>query len=533
MCKKMFPAMVICWLWGLTSLWGGELIPPVVLDPLPAEYGDEFRKFQGIPSLAVTSNEEIWVTWYTGGVTEDQDNYVVIIRSRDGGKTWTKPLFAIDQPGTPRQYDPSIWYAPDGKLHLYWSQRPGHMGEADLWTISTENPHDEKPVWSPPRYITQGVMMNKPIADSQGRWILPVSVWNLPWAGCPNLDRSANGPAGAWFVVSTDEGKNWTKLGRGYTPPERALFDEHSIVELNDGRFWIMNRTNRGIADFYSNDDGKTWSHFQESKIKHTSSRFFLRRLQSGNLILVKNGPIDADVGRSKMMAFLSKDDGKTWEGGLMLDERNGVSYPDGDQTSDGTIYIVYDFARYGSKEICVAKMTETDILAGKLVTPQSQLRILANQAHGVSTPPDWEKPKLRDNQDGKAMLQEPASRWSVLKEMDKIGSLETGQKIFTDRNYQFNEIPAALKGKNFVFSSIDETSAVCTQAGMVYVWTPWMDRNQDSVAETLKKAGFEKVALPEFVLFGHSGADAVTLFQKKANVGEKIQFPKWGILIF
>ncbi|MDO4583820.1 MAG: sialidase family protein [Planctomycetia bacterium] len=533
MYKKMLPALVVGWLGGLASLWGGELIPPVVLEPLPAEYADEFRKFQGIPSLAVTGDEEIWVTWYTGGVTEDKDNYVVVARSRDGGKTWSKPLFAIDQPGAPRQYDPSMWYAPDGKLYLYWSQRPGHAGEADLWMMRTENPHDENAVWSKPRYITQGIMMNKPIADSRGRWILPVSVWNLPWAGVPNLDRSPNGPCGAWFVVSVDEGKNWTKLGRGYTPPERALFDEHSIVELNDGRFWIMNRTNRGIGDFYSSDGGKTWTDFQESKIKHTSSRFFLRRLQSGSLILVKNGPIDQDVGRSRMMAFLSQDDGKTWQGGLLLDERNNVSYPDGDQTPNGTIYIVYDFERYGAKEICVARITEADILAGKLVSPKSELRMVANKAHGMKTPEDYEKPKLRDNQDGRAMIKEPDSQWKVLKETDKISSLETGQKIFTNRDYTFNEIPAALKGKNFLFSSIDETSAVCTQAGMVYVATPLPDRNSDSMAKTLEKVGFEKVALPEFLLFGYSSADVVTLFQKKVNVGEKISFAKWGVLIF
>ncbi|MDO4575593.1 MAG: sialidase family protein [Planctomycetia bacterium] len=540
MFRKMLPAVMVGWFGGLVSLWGGELIPPVVLDPLPAEYADEFRKFQGIPSLAVTSNEDVWVTWYTGGVTENKDNYVVLIRSRDGGKTWTKPLFAIDQPGEPRQYDPSMWYAPDGKLYLYWSQRPGHAGEADLWMMCTANPHDEKPLWSKPRFITQGVMMNKPIADSKGRWILPVSVWNLPGAGCtpsenchPTVDRSPNGPCGAWFVVSTDEGKNWTKLGRGYTPPARALFDEHSIVELNDGRFWIMNRTNRGIGDFYSSDGGKTWTDFQESKIKHTSSRFFLRRLQSGNLILVKNGPIDQDVGRTRMMAFLSKDDGKTWEGGLLLDERGGVSYPDGDQTPDGTIYIVYDFDRYGAKEIYVSRITEADILAGKLVSPKSQLRILANKAHGVRVPNDYEKPVLQDNKDGQAMVTGADSQWNVVKETDKIRSLETGQKIFTDRNYTFNEIPAALKGKNFLFSSIDATSAVCTQAGMVYVWTPLPNRNSDSVVKELEKAGFEKVALPEFLLFGYGAADVVTLYQKKASVGEKISFGKWGILIF
>ena len=126
-------------------LCAGDLVPPVFLEPLPTEYGDEFRKFQGISSLAVTGDRDIWVTWYTGGVTEDRDNYVVLSRSRDGGKTWSKPLFCLDQPGEPRLYDPSIWFAPDGRLFLFFSQRPGHEGPADPWCISTEDPGSEKP----------------------------------------------------------------------------------------------------------------------------------------------------------------------------------------------------------------------------------------------------------------------------------------------------------------------------------------------------------------------------------------------------
>lgn len=377
-----------CFLFLISPIvsFAGELIAPVLRCPLPEEYGDQFRRFQGIPSLAVTDDNNIWATWYTGGVNEDRDNYVVVIHSSDKGKTWSKPLFALDQPGEPREYDPSLWFAPDGTLRLYWSQRPGHAGEADLWTIVCTNPNTN-PEWSQPRYVTQGIMMNKPISDSHGRWVFPVSVWNLPWAGCKDLDRSSAGPSGAWFVVSTDKGATYEKLGRGYTPPSHALFDEHSIVELRDGRFWILNRTSKGMGEFFSSDGGKTWTGFQPSEMKNTSSRFFLRRLASGNLILVKNGPINQDAGRSKLMAFLSKDDGKTWSEGLMIDPRGNVSYPDGDQTPDGTIYLIYDFERYGAKEIYVARITENDIIAGKIITPGSELQILANKATAASKP--------------------------------------------------------------------------------------------------------------------------------------------------
>src|SRR5678816_4100427 len=93
-----------------------------------------------------------------------------------------------------------------------------------------------------------------------------------------------------------------------------------------------------------------TWTVGEESKIPHVASRFFVRRLRSGNLVLIKhNPPLDvawlarasiynANQKRSHLTAYLSPDDGKTWRGGLLLDDRQWVSYPDGDQAPDGRI---------------------------------------------------------------------------------------------------------------------------------------------------------------------------------------------------
>ena len=53
--------------------------------------------------------------------------------------------------------------------------------------------------------------------------------------------------------------------------------------------------------------------------------------------------------------------------GGLLLDERSGVSYPDGQQTADGLIRIIYDYSRTGSRHILMATFREEDVAAGKL----------------------------------------------------------------------------------------------------------------------------------------------------------------------
>ena len=63
-----------------------------------------------------------------------------------------------------------------------------------------------------------------------------------------------------------------------------------------------------------------------------------------------------------------------------MLDERQGVTYPDGFQAPDGTLFISYDRNRKIDGEILLARFSEDDILAGKLVSPKSKLRMLISR---------------------------------------------------------------------------------------------------------------------------------------------------------
>ena len=59
---------------------------------------------------------------------------------------------------------------------------------------------------------------------------------------------------------------------------------------------------------------------------------------------MVRNNSPDGK--RSHMTAFVSDNDGATWKGGLLLDERES-SYPDGIQAEDGEFFIIYDHQRY------------------------------------------------------------------------------------------------------------------------------------------------------------------------------------------
>ena len=169
-------------------------------------------------------------------------------------------------------------------------------------------------------------MICKPLVLSTGEWALPVSFWHRRDA------RSAG------MVVSTDQGETWRERGTCDVPPTARNHDEHMLVEQRDGALWMLVRTQYGIGESVSWDRGMTWSPLTPSPIQHPASRFFIRRVSSGNLLLVKHGPIDKQTERSHLTAFLSRDDGDTWSRGLLLDERHGVSYPDGQQDQDGAL---------------------------------------------------------------------------------------------------------------------------------------------------------------------------------------------------
>lgn len=368
-------------------------------------YGPAQRFFQGIPGLARAPGGRLWATWYSGGTDEGPENYVVLVTSGDDGNTWSPIKFVIDPPGQVRAYDPVVWVDPQGRLWWFYSQSYRWWdGRAGVWAAITDNPDAADPAWQAPRRIADGIMMQKPTVLKSGDWLLPIAVWSHePRRDAPaGSNREVPGDYLRWnpetvgthVYRSTDQGASFSRHGTAKVPNVR--FEEHMIVERRDGSLWLLARTNAGISESVSADGGRSWTEGQPSTIPHVPSRFFIRRLASGRLLLVKHNPrMDTawQMGnvrkvwetRSHLTAYLSEDDGKTWLGGLLLDQRLPSSYPDGAQAPDGTIYIVNDFDRHGAKEVVMSRFTEDDILAGKLVRPASRTGILVNKATGTS----------------------------------------------------------------------------------------------------------------------------------------------------
>ena len=101
-----------------------------------------------------------------------------------------------------------------------------------------------------------------------------------------------------------------------------------------------------------------------------------VRALAYGNWIFVKHLSLPDSYNDNKRIgeiAYLSRDEGRTWEGGLVLDARKSVTYPDVEQGPDGLIYVTHDFERGREAEIILHRFTEEDILAKRFQSPKSR----------------------------------------------------------------------------------------------------------------------------------------------------------------
>ncbi len=146
--------------------------------------------------------------------------------------------------------------------------------------------------------------------------------------------------------VSTDEGKTWRRMrcldigGRG----DHAGAIEGTLVELRDGRLWMLLRSYHGFFyESFSPDQGLTWTDPKPSRIQSTGSPGKLKRLASGRLALLWNAiPNPGFVRREELSISFSEDDGRTWTPAQVIARNKGgrVSYPHLFEVEPGVLWI-------------------------------------------------------------------------------------------------------------------------------------------------------------------------------------------------
>ena len=182
-----------------------------------AEYAENRRMHQGIPSIERARNGRLWAAWYGGGLGEDHHNYVMLATSGDDGRSWSPLKLVIDPDGSGpvRAFDPCLWHDPQGRLWFFWSQKDSVS--MHNFAIMTEDASGENPLWSQPRHLSAGVMLNKPTVLSSGEWLMPTCLWRD--------ERSSR------ILRSKDQGATFEEFGSATIPKyEDRNGDENMIV---------------------------------------------------------------------------------------------------------------------------------------------------------------------------------------------------------------------------------------------------------------------------------------------------------------
>ena len=338
-------------------------------------YAEGPRKYQGCPTLAVTKGGRIWLGWYAGGVREpEMDNYNLLVKSDDGGETWSEPYLVI--PSSKEHWfhalDIQLWTSPEGKLYVYWVQNDSMPDDGrelkaeknqpmiryegwifpdfahNEWLSICDDPDANEPVFSEPRRVDWGFLRCKPLVTESGRWIN----FNYDQIAGKGLERYG-------YSISDDQGKTWTHCYGSEKFPTH--FDESMAYQKKDGTIRMFARCYSigQMAQSFSTDNGETWSETEPSGITHANTRFFVSRTPSGRILLIVN---DDPKIRTNMTLCLSEDDGETWPYKKCIDTRNDISYPDAD-FRDGEICLTYDRERMGAREILFLRCREEDIM--------------------------------------------------------------------------------------------------------------------------------------------------------------------------
>jgi BNR repeat protein len=182
------------------------------------------------------------------------------------------------------------------------------------------------------------------------------------------LIPSSQGRSWVWF--SDDDGHSFKRSSFVHAPPHEMDFDdggvhrgrrwnhdacEPTLVELRDGRLWMIVRTAQDQHwECFSSDFGSTWSAPRPSRFWATCTMPTITRLADGRLLMLWSnttplpesrrtdsafreargervpGGEDVFTNRDTQHAALSDDDGRSWRGfrELILDEmRNNADY--------------------------------------------------------------------------------------------------------------------------------------------------------------------------------------------------------------
>jgi|LauGreDrversion4_2_1035121.scaffolds.fasta_scaffold17353_5 hypothetical protein len=290
------------------------------------------------------------------------------ISSTDNGASWQEPIVEFDLPGE-AYYANQVMQDRNGIVHcVFHIFKPGPLGyrgrHLDLWYTSMIQGEG----WAKPRMINEGYVgsLRGFIQLKNGHFIIPMTESDTARANKPGNGMVDYGLLQVMTLNSTDLGKTWTRsstilkipIESGWVTRYGAI--EPHAIEMQDGRVWMLIRTNKGfLYESFSNDSGTNWSAPEPSSFISSDSPASTVRLADGSIILLWNSNQRYDDkrsyaagGREVLHAAISKDDGKSWEGfrEIMTTKNSktpavrgdrGTAYPSAVELPNGNLLMV------------------------------------------------------------------------------------------------------------------------------------------------------------------------------------------------
>lgn len=352
-------------------------------------YNPEDRKWQGIPQIAVSNGGRIWASWYSGGDKEPStDNYIVLSYS-DDGVNFVDPFIIIDHANYERRVFDPVLFLDTNKNELWIFFCFNGYGKTYI-KITNPDASPEEITWTTAVNTGFGNFIHPTFITDSGEWLIPTQISTSEIS----------------IMTSVDSGRAWIQKSIVKTSPTNKTSHECQLVQLSNSEIWLLARIdsgyNGGIERWISLDGGNTFnfhSDNMESPLCGPGSKFCIKRLSSGNLLLVNNNSVTY---RSEIVAFYSTDNGNTWEKGITLDYRNDVSYPEIAVDSNDNIYVIWDKGRYAEHEIRYSRFTEADLISGVMIDENDKNSIVVSRTNSSyrdisSTDPAIERVKYYD----------------------------------------------------------------------------------------------------------------------------------------
>lgn len=314
-------------------------------------------------TLVETPKGDLVASFFGGTKERNPDCVIWVCRKEKGSKVWTAPVEVANGVISPTErqpcWNPVLFQLPKGELMLFYKIGP----KVSEWTGHLIRSKDGGKTWSKPEPLPDGFLgpvKNKP-EYIDGRIICPSSTegsngWRLHFELSDDRGKTWRmvGPLPADEAVLTS--LQGTKEAADKVDYIYAI--QPSILKHKDGRLQVLARTRNGsLATSWSSDNGNSWTQVSLTSLPNNNSGTDAVTLQDGRHLLVYNNfralPGTPKGPRTPLNIALS-DDGIHWKEALVLEDSpiSQYSYPSVIQGKDGKVHVMYTWRRQRIKHI-------------------------------------------------------------------------------------------------------------------------------------------------------------------------------------